>query len=116
MIIKCTSVFEEAKYDEALVKKSHFSGEQISTDTYYFSPGQKLAYHKHPESDQIFFIIKGSGQFYLDDEESEQVIDVEEGHTILAPANIWHQLINTGKDKLIASQVTKLPSAMVARK
>jgi len=97
-----------------LAKIVNIKTEQIGADTYYFHPGQVLAYHQHPHSDQVFFIISGTGKFYLDDG-TEKIFDVSPGTIVLAPKGVWHQLINTGNEPLIASQATKLPVTSLAR-
>lgn len=110
------NVLEKLQMQEGAVAKIvNIKTEQLGADTYYFAPGQVLAYHKHPESDQIFFILSGTGKFYLDPGE-EKVFDVVPGMIILAPRDVWHQLINTGDVPLVASQVTKLPVTSVPRK
>lgn len=104
-----------AYQDSAVNKVANIKTDQLGADTYYFKPGQVLSYHKHPNSDQIFLIVEGEGKFYLDDGGREQVIDVKCGSLILAPANVWHQLENTGGKNLVATQVTKLPATGVQR-
>lgn len=109
------NVLERKEFKEGAVNKmTNIKTEQLGADTYYFRPGQVLAYHQHPESDQIFFILQGEGKFYLDDGR-ELVIDVNAGSVVLAPAGVWHQLANTGAGELVASQVTKLPATVVQR-
>ena len=99
---------------ESLSKVVNVKTDQLGADTYYFAPGQVLAYHKHPESDQIFLVLSGSGQFFLDAGE-EKVIAALPGTMILAPQNVWHKLVNTGEGPLVASQVTKQPVTSIAR-
>ena len=100
--------------DNTLSKVVNIKTEQLGADTYYFNPGQKLAYHQHPDSDQIFFVISGKGKFYLDNG-VEQVFDVAPGSIVLAPKGVWHQLVNTGTEPLVTSQATKLPVTSLAR-
>lgn len=100
--------------EEAVNKVTQVKTEQLSFDTYYFTPGQVLDYHKHPEGDQIFVVLQGQGQFYLD-AGTEEVQDVSTGSVFLAPKDTWHKIVNTGSDVLIASQTTRQPAGMVAR-
>jgi len=99
---------------ESLSKIVNYKTEQLGADTYYFGPGQVLAYHKHPESDQIFLILSGSGEFFLDPGE-ETSIPALPGMMILAPKSVWHKLVNTGAGPLVASQFTRQPVTSVAR-
>ncbi len=91
--------------DGGVNKVAVFQGSDLTSDTYYFKPNQVLDWHRHPNGDQIFFILKGSGKFHLDDGK-EQVIDVTEGSTVFIPAGVWHKLANGGTD-MVATQVTK---------
>lgn len=102
------NVLDEAAYrDNAVNKVTNLKTEQIGVDTYYFRPGQVLDYHKHPGSDQVFFIIAGEGTFYLDDGVETQ-IEVRPGSIVLAPADVLHKLVNTGEGNLVATQATHL--------
>jgi quercetin dioxygenase-like cupin family protein len=84
----------------------------LTADTYYFKPGQILAYHRHPDGDQIFFILKGQGTFYLDNGTEEQ-IEVREGSIIYVPKGIYHKLEANGE--LVACQATKAGAGNQAR-
>lgn len=100
--------------DDAVAKVTLIGTEQIALDVYYFKPGQALGYHRHPEGDQIFTVIEGTGTFKLDDG-TEEVLEVGPGSTFLAPKNVWHDLIDSGDGKLVAQQVTKQPAGMEKR-
>lgn len=102
---KAESIFDLPQFnDNAVNKVNNFTGEDLTADTYYFKPGQVLAYHRHPGGDQIFFILKGQGKFYLDNG-SEEEIDVKEGSIIYVPKGVYHKLVANGE--LIACQSTK---------
>jgi len=108
------NVLRDPKFTEAAVNKvNYLKTEELGSDTYYFRPGQVLAYHRH-KSDQAFFILKGVGKFYLDGG-TEEVFEVGEGDMVLAPRGVWHQLANTGTSDLVAVQVTYLPTDVEAR-
>ncbi|NPV27393.1 MAG: cupin domain-containing protein [Firmicutes bacterium] len=102
---KAETVFLNPQFsDQSANKVNNFTGEDLTADTYYFKSGQVLPYHRHPHGDQVFFILKGEGNFYLDNG-GEEVVEVNEGSIIYVPAGVWHKLENTGTE-LIASQVT----------
>lgn len=86
----------------------------LTLDVYYFKAGQALGYHRHPTGDQIFTVIEGSGTYKLDDG-NEESLEVTVGSTFLAPANVWHDLKDSGDGNLIAQQVTKQPAGMEKR-
>ncbi|GAX59248.1 hypothetical protein SCALIN_C01_0179 [Candidatus Scalindua japonica] len=100
--------------DDMVAKVTIIKTDSLSLDVYYFKAGQALGYHKHPTGDQIFTVIEGSGTFKLDDG-SEETLEVKQGSTFLAPANVWHDLIDSGSGNLVAQQVTDQPSGMKKR-
>ncbi len=100
--------------NDIVAKVTLVKTDSLSLDVYYFNAGRALGYHKHPTGDQIFTVIEGSGTFKLDDG-SEESLEVGQGSTFLAPANVWHDLIDSGNGKLVAQQVTKQPSGMEKR-
>ncbi len=100
--------------DNMVSKVSIIKTDSLSLDVYYFKAGQSLGYHRHPTGDQIFTVIEGSGTFMLD-ENGQEALEVKQGSTFLAPANIWHDLIDGGDGNLVAQQVTKQPSGMEKR-
>lgn len=100
--------------DDAVAKVTILKTDAITLDVYYYKPGQALGYHRHPTGDQMFTVIAGTGTFKTDDG-GEESLDVSPGSTFLAPANVWHDLIDSGDGKLIAQQVTKQPAGMEKR-
>lgn len=114
MTTKAETVFDNPQFkDDAVNKVNNFTGEDLTVDTYYFKPGQILQYHKHPKGDQVFFILKGQGSFYLDNGQ-EQVIEVKEGSIVYVPAGVWHKL-EPKNGEMFASQVTKAAAGMENR-
>ncbi len=108
-------ILQDCKTNEKAVNKvTQIKTDQLTFDTYYFNPLQVLAYHKHPTGDQVFVVLQGEGDFYLDDGK-EEVIKVSKGSVFLAPKDVWHKIVNTGNEILIASQTTKQPAGMVVR-
>ncbi|MFQ5560230.1 MAG: cupin domain-containing protein [Nitrospinota bacterium] len=88
--------------------------DELSGDTYYFSEGQVLEYHRHPTGDQIFFVHEGEGDFFLDPG-TEEKVSISPGSIVLAPKNVWHKVVNTGSGILVVSQATKQPAGMEKR-
>ena len=46
------------------------------------------------------------------DDNGQETLEVKQGSTFLAPANVWHDLIDSGDGSLVAQHVTKQPSGM----
>lgn len=104
----------KAYTDDAVSKVNLIKTDAVTLDVYYYKAGQALGYHRHPTGDQIFTVLEGTGTFKLDDG-TEESLEVKQGSTFLAPANVWHDLIDSGDGKLIAQQVTKQPAGMEKR-
>lgn len=51
-------------------------------------PGGGLPRHHHDHLD-VFFLERGSGTFFLDDEE----IELAEGDSVVVPIGAWHRLV-----------------------
>lgn len=113
-LTKAETVFDKPQFTDNTVNKvNNFTGEDLTTDTYYFKPDQVLAYHRHPEGDQVFFILKGQGKFYLDNG-TEEAIEVKEGSIVYVPKAVWHKLVATDGE-MVACQATKSGAGMQAR-
>lgn len=50
----------------------------------------------HPDSEEVYFIVKGHGKFYLGDE----VYDVEAGSAIFVAPGTKHRAANTGDEDM----------------
>ena len=98
--------------DEVVNKVTFIKTEQMVQDTYYFKPGQVLAYHRHPNGDQVFFVHEGEGTYYTDDN-GEKTAQLKPGVVVLAPKGVWHKIV--AKTELIVSQATAQPAGMEAR-
>jgi len=61
-------------------------------------PGSLGTMHVHKESDEFWYILSGRGKIIIGDEK----ISVEPDMVVYGPANVPHQLINTGQDPLKA--------------
>lgn len=107
---KAETIFDQPQFkDNAVNKVNNFTGEDLTADTYYFKAGQVLEYHQHPEGDQIFFIMRGTGKFYLDNG-SVSEIAIADGSLVYVPKGIWHKLV--ADTELYACQATKAGAGM----
>lgn len=115
MAIQHSDVNEKKAFTDGPVNKvTLVKTDVLSLDVYYYKKGQAIGYHKHPTGDQIFTVLAGAGTFKLDDGK-EQTLAVKAGSVVVAPADVWHDLIDGGNGDLIAQQVTKQPAGMEKR-
>ncbi|MBI5307824.1 MAG: cupin domain-containing protein [Planctomycetes bacterium] len=116
MPIQNNDIMSNKTFQDTMVAKATLiKTDNVTLDVYYFKAGQGLGYHRHPTGDQIFTVIEGTGTFKLDDGKKEETLSVKQGSTFLAPANVWHDLIDSSNGKLVAQQVTKQPAGMEKR-
>ena len=67
----------------------------------YFDPGDGLAAHIHPESEEVYYVIKGNGTVYAGEE--RKPIKVEADTAIYIPPKTVHGVENTGSEKLVVA-------------
>lgn len=65
----------------------------------YFSPGEGLRSHLHPESEEVYYVISGKGTVYLG--EAKKPLDVCPDTAIYIPPGTIHCVKNTGDERLI---------------
>lgn len=63
-----------------------------------FKPGEGLYPHSHPNSEEIYFVLKGRGTVFLG--KDRKPVELEPEMTLHVPANTIHAVTNTGKDLL----------------
>jgi mannose-6-phosphate isomerase-like protein (cupin superfamily) len=61
------------------------------------SPGQTTAPHYHLKSEEIYYILRGQGTLFVDDEK----LHVSRGDAVLIPAGKQHSIYNSGAEELI---------------
>lgn len=104
-IIKNLLSSDLMKYEEDVVPKiGVFTGNDITSDVYYFKENQVLKTHRHPEGEQIFVILKGEGKMKV----GEKDYDIKEGSTIMVKSGEWHEITNGSAGEMIAVQITKV--------
>jgi mannose-6-phosphate isomerase-like protein (cupin superfamily) len=60
----------------------------VVTNVYHIHADKKVALHKHPKNDEIFYCIKGEGFGVLEDGEVELTV----GKAFIVPAGVMHSL------------------------
>jgi len=95
MKVKTLATFSPEKYCRVLIENTKGLVRLLC-----FEPGQSVAAHTHPKSDECFFVVEGSGKITIDREE----FDAESGCIFRVPAGVTHQWKN-GTARLILLSV-----------
>ena len=61
-----------------------------------FDPGEASSYHNHPESEEINYIVRGSGKVVSEDEEEE----FGANSFMFIPKGVFHRHVNTGDEPM----------------
>ena len=64
-----------------------------------FEPHQTVPLHKHPDADEIFYVIRGEGEITVDAEHA----NVSQGCLVRAPADVSHCWKNGEKQLVLVS-------------
>jgi quercetin dioxygenase-like cupin family protein len=70
-----------------------------------FEPNQHVPLHRHPEADEIFYVLKGQGEISV----GEEKVKVNNGFFVKAPAGVLHKWQNS-KERLVLISVLIPPS------
>lgn len=84
-----------------LIKKVPITADKLVFNTYFLAPGQVLKLHKHPASDELFYIVEGRGQFTVG---NNQVM-VDSGAVVYGPLDTPHGLVNSGENEIVMISV-----------
>jgi len=83
--------------DEKMQKVPVFESPKYFCDIYCLKPGQDQRVHSHAESDKIYFVLRGKGQFHIAGEEKELV----EGEAVIARPEQDHGVKNSSAVDLV---------------
>ena len=89
--------------DNVVPKIPVFAGNDLTSEVYYFKPNQVLKTHRHPNGEQIFVFLEGSGKMKV----GENEYDVSPGSEIFVATGEWHEVVNGPSDEMVAVQITK---------
>ena len=88
-----------------LCEPSLTNAEHLTVAHVWLEPGQGHLRHNHPGSEEILFIIAGTGEQMVETDLEEkggkpETFNVKPGDLIHIPASVYHQTINTGKETM----------------
>jgi len=83
--------------DVKMQKVPLFDSEKCFCDLYCLRPGQDQRVHTHEESEKIYIVLRGSGQFHIGGTERE----LAGGQAVIARPGEAHGVRNTGEQDLV---------------
>ncbi len=66
---------------------------------WYVKPNQKIAPHIHPNGQDSWTILSGTGEYYLDQKGTKKAISA--GDVVVAPVGCVHGVFNNGDEPLV---------------
>ena len=81
--------------DGSTIRELHHTAAQSLAEA-TLEPSEVTQRHYHRLSEEIYFVIKGSGDMEVDGEHAR----VRPGDAVLIPAGAWHSLENNGTSEL----------------
>lgn len=102
---RAETVFQNPAFsDGSFSKVNNFTGADLSTNTYYFKAGQGTDYQSGSAGDQVYVVLSGQGQFYLNNG-IEESIDVLPGSIVYIPTGVSYKMVNSGQQEMICTEV-----------
>ena len=83
--------------DEKMLKIPLFDSPNYFCDLYCLKPGQDQRVHSHPESDKIYFVLRGTGWFHIAGTEGE----LRAGQSVIARPGQEHGVRNDSDVDLV---------------
>jgi mannose-6-phosphate isomerase-like protein (cupin superfamily) len=81
--------------DGSTIRELHHTAEQSLAEA-TLEPDQATQRHYHRRSEEIYFVLKGSGDLEVDGEHRRIAV----GDAVLIPPGAWHTLHNNGTSEL----------------
>ncbi len=81
--------------DGSFIRELHHTAAQSLAEA-TLEPDQATERHYHRETEEIYFVVKGSGDMEVDGEHKR----IAPGDAVLIPAGAWHSLHNNGTSEL----------------
>ena len=88
-----------------LITPDSCESQKMVTGLWRLHPGHESDPDIHPDADEIYFVVSGTGKLVLGEEE----FIVSKGMTIFIPANVHHQSFNSGDEDLVCDFIFALP-------
>jgi putative monooxygenase len=79
-----------------VVDRELVNSEHMVAGLTIFDPGEASSYHNHPDSEEINYIVHGSGKVVSEEEEEE----FGANSFMFIPKGVFHQHVNTGEEPM----------------
>ena len=70
---------------------------QVETISTHCSPGARHELHRHPNAEEVEYLISGQGVAYVDDD----AIELGQGEAVFVPRNAYHGFENTSSAEVV---------------
>ncbi|MGI6450123.1 MAG: cupin domain-containing protein [Desulfitobacteriia bacterium] len=96
---------------EKATKNLLYENERSNGVIWVIPPGEELPAHYHPDTDDVWIILQGKGEYFLGQGKTQTI---EAGMVIPAEKNDIHGVKNTGDELLVFAAVSApMPSVMI---
>jgi len=65
----------------------------------FLNVGKMFDWHNHTDTDEIFIITQGEGDYYFKSGEEEEFFAYKTDDVVLAPANLFHKIVASGTEQ-----------------
>jgi len=80
-----------------LVTKDNVGASKTVFGVTYFPPGSKHELHRHPNAEEVEYLISGSGIAYVDDD----AVELGPGEALFVPQNAYHGFENNSGEEAV---------------
>jgi len=80
-----------------LVTKESVGASRTVFGVTFFPPGAEHDIHRHPNAEEVEYLVSGSGIAYVDDD----AIELGPGEAVFVPANAYHGFKNTSESEVV---------------
>jgi mannose-6-phosphate isomerase-like protein (cupin superfamily) len=95
----------DGQVSHLLLAEGQFGSRNLAVTWVEGAPGSQQPVHAHPDSEQAYVIVRGSGRMLLADEERE----VGPGTLVFIPPGTPHAIRNNGEEPLVYVSATSPP-------
>jgi len=82
---------------EKRVRKALIKAPNVICELVCYEPGQGVVTHQHPRQDEIFYVVEGKGEMWIEEER----IAVGPGSLVLAPSQKRHGLTAGADSRMV---------------